>query len=198
MPNFTPELSSEYLAKLLNETEARKASSIGLARQEGQSGGLAAQAAMGTRIGAAETEAASEQANTVSKFNFDVAGLDREKRLTQEGRAFDMSEAEKQRKEQERLMRMGFDFQSGEREAQNRFETVQSQQGALFGSITGLTMLGAGMYAGSKKGKSGSTGNYEALNTGRNISSYSGDTGSGSESEESESDWSESDWSESD
>lgn len=146
---YTPELNKEYLAGLLAPIEEAGAEQEGRARSEAAARGLEGQAMAGSMIQGARSETARQKAATISKFNFDVAGLSRAERLTKEQEAYQSSEAEKQREEQEKLTKMGFEFQDQQREAARRASSVIGPQ-----QVLGLTagLIGSGI--------SGATGGY--------------------------------------
>lgn len=153
MPNqnareFTPELSKEYLSAGLGDIEryGRRRKGQAVARMGAR--GLLGQASYGSEIGEAISETGRERSRYIGDFNLKVAGLQREERLTGERREYEMTEAEKTRKFQERLANMGYTFRRGEREASQGYERVQAQQGAVTGAIGSTISRGLGAYAG--------------------------------------------------
>lgn len=140
---FTPELSKEYLASLLNPIDEQERSAIGNARQEGAAAGLIGQAATGSRIGAVEAGADRSRTDTIAKFNENVAGSERSERLTAEKEAYDSTEAQKDRDFRKSLTEMGYQFSDQEREAQRKSDSDFNAPGFFAG--LGSTALSSGI-----------------------------------------------------
>lgn len=148
---FTPELSQDYLASLLNNVDQEEQTSIGKARQEGASAGLIGQAATGSRIGAAEQNANLNRNATISKFNLDVADKQYGERMTDEQRTFQDVERQKQDDFQKSLAEMGYQFSDSQRAIEEHDKNLITGS-SLLGLAAGAGAQGAGSYFGSKAG----------------------------------------------
>ncbi len=142
---FTPEINDKYLASLLNPIDEEQRRAEGRARMEGEAGGLIGKFSSGGKIGAAREGAARAKSDTISKFNWDVAGLRRGERLTGEGRAYESEEAKKQREFQEMLAQQGYTAEA----ARQRHEDIKGQQGLIAGGLMSAFSSGVGGLAGS-------------------------------------------------
>lgn len=171
---FTPELSQSYLASLLNPIDEREQSDVAEARREGQLGGLVAQAATGSRVGAIESQDAQLRNQTINRFNWDVAGKQYGERMTDEARAFQDTERRKAEDFKTEMASLGYQFDVGSLSARQGFEKDQARQGLVIGSLLSLGSQAAGKYAGSKMGGGGSSDN-----TGDLMGNTGGDTGVG-------------------
>ena len=168
-PEFTPELSSDYLQSLLNPINEEERQNVGAARREGAAGGLAGTAAEGSRIGQALFGGEQQKQSAVSNFNLDVAQAKRGERLTSEDEAFKDTERQKQEAFQQSLTEMGYAHENAIAAGQKH----AAEQGAIFGGITNLASAGIGGFfgglgkaagaAGAAAGAAGSAaGSYEA------------------------------------
>lgn len=130
---FTPELSQDYLARLLNDNVNEEAAGVGRARQEGESAGLVGQASTGSRLAAVEDDFNRNANDAVGKFNLDVAGKQYGERMTDEERAFQDTERQKQDDFQREMTVLGYNAQGAARNAQNRANKIQGEQGMVEG-----------------------------------------------------------------
>ena len=133
-PEFTPELSSDYLQSLLNPINEEERQNVGAARREGAAGGLAGTAAEGSRIGQAIFGGEQQKQSAVSKFNIDVAQAKRGERLTSEEEAFKDTERQKQDAFQKSLTEMGYAHENAIAAGQKH----SAEQGAILGAVTSL------------------------------------------------------------
>jgi hypothetical protein len=146
---FTPELSQKYLASLLNPIDESESSAVGKARAAGAAGGLGAQASTGAEIGAIEAGAERSKADTISRFNMDVAGKRRDERLTDESRTFQDIERQKQNDFEKQMSIMGYEHDNAVAAGAKH----SSQQGQLAG-------LGLGTASNAIGGFFGGIGGY--------------------------------------
>ena len=155
---YTPEMSAQYLTGRIGEIEAYGRQDEGRAVAEMASRGLLGQAQYGSAVGQARAGTAREKSRTIGDFNLRLAGLKREERMTEEGREYQSSEAEKSREFQEKLAVMGYQFRRGEREAMQGYQRVQSQQGAVVGGLFGIASSVSGAAIGAAMGAGGGGG----------------------------------------
>lgn len=147
---MTPELNQSYLANLLNQTDKQESIDEGRARAEGVAGGLGSQLATGAEIGLAREGAALSKTDTVNRFNMDVAGKQREERLTDEERTFRDTERQKTEDFQKQMAQMGYTFA----DASARRDQIAGQQGAVTGFLGSLASSAVGGYMGGLNKKS--------------------------------------------
>lgn len=131
---FTPELSAQVLASDLNTEEEGERTAVGNARKEGAAGGLVAQAATGSRIGAIESGATSAENADVANFNLDVANKSYSERMTDEGQAFQDTERQKTEAFQQSMAQMGYAFQDSQRVNEERNSKITGEQGLVEGA----------------------------------------------------------------
>ena len=141
---MTPEVGQEYLASRLREIGLEGRQAAGQATAGAMARGLGGQAAYGSQMGQVQEGISAQREKTLGDYAYNVAGLQRQERLTDEERAYQSSEKEKDRAMQEKLAQMGYAWQSGEGEAQRGYGKVQGQQGAVVGALTGLASMGLG------------------------------------------------------
>lgn len=144
---FTPELNEDFVNRLAGRAEARGAVRQGQARSEALSRGLEGDVFESSAVGGARAETDQEIKDIEGDFAYNVAGLAREERLGKQNRGYEVEdrnfsagEAEKNRALQERLARLGYDFQ------QNRDDTSfrRSYQMAPFQIATSALGYGLG------------------------------------------------------
>lgn len=145
---FTSEMNQGYLASLLNPIEQDEQASIARAKTEGAAGGLGMQAATGSRIGALEAGASTAREGLISKFNMDVAGKQREERLTDEQRTFQDLERQKTEAFQKSMTEMGYAFEDSQREAKRKSDNQFNTAGFVSGLASGALSAGVGGYFG--------------------------------------------------
>lgn len=141
---FTPELSKEYLASLLNPIEQQEEANVGEARREGAAAGLVGLASIGSRIAGAEEAADRAKRSAIAGFNLDVATKKREERLTDEDRAYRDTERQKTESFQESMAKMGYAFEASQNEG-----ALNAAKNALpWGIAEGAVSAGIGGYFG--------------------------------------------------
>jgi hypothetical protein len=131
---FTPELSSDYLASLLNPIEENERKNVGTARQEGAAAGLVGQAAEGSRIGAEEENAGLQENSAINGFNLDVANKQYGERMTDEAQSFQDTERQKTEAFQQQMEAEGFAHE----DAAAAGAKHAAEQGQLVGGFFGL------------------------------------------------------------
>ncbi len=141
---FADELSSQYLANLLNPIEEKEAEDVGAARREGAAAGLIGQAATGSRIAGAEAAAGKAENNAISGFNMDVANKKYSERMTDEGRAFQDTERQKTEAFQRSMAEMGYAFEA----SQNQGALNEAKRGQVLGAVSGVAGATLGGYLG--------------------------------------------------
>lgn len=153
---YTPELSQEYLASILNPIEASGAADEARARSEGQAAGLVGQAAMGSKVGMAREATARAKSQAIAGFNMDVAGAKRGERLTAEQQAYQSTESAKDRAFREHMAQIGYQYESAARAASEHGAKIRGQQGLVAGIAGSALTAGIGGYFGGL-GKAGGT-----------------------------------------
>ena len=139
---FTPEITEEFRRKLARPIEERTAQGIGLARGEALERGLTGDPFEASAVGAARQGGAQSLANLEADLAYGQAGLQREERLLGEGRRyqtgereasqlFGTGEGEKNRAFQERMARLGYDFEQGMRDKENKFSWGRAAETGL-------------------------------------------------------------------
>jgi hypothetical protein len=148
---FTNELGQDYLAGRLGDIDKEEAGQEGKAVSQAAARGLSGQAAMGIMQQGARQWGSEQKNKTISDFNLDVAGKQREERLhseyTGEAEAYQSSEAQKDRDLRVKLANMGYNQQANMAHQQHTWE----EQGMVIGGISGAIAGGAGA-AGSAMG----------------------------------------------
>ncbi len=137
-PEYTPELSKSYLAGELGDIEQSGRVDEGRASAEAASRGLLGQAFEGSAIGQVRAGTASDRRRAIGGFNLDVANKQRDERLyntrTADTRAYESTEAEKNREFQKSMAQMGYMFQDSQRNNQNRADKIMGEQGMVEGA----------------------------------------------------------------
>lgn len=105
---YTPEITEEFYNKLSRPIQQRTAERAGAKRGEALARGLAGDPWEASAVGGAEAEGDQQLSDLYSKLNYDVAGLQRDERLTGEDRAFRRAEAHDARAFQEKMARLGY------------------------------------------------------------------------------------------
>lgn len=144
---YTPELTSEFLSgrladieDLYREEEGRRTAELGARNLLGQTQGDMA-------IGQVRGKRVRALSDAITGFNMDVAGLNREERLTREGREWEAGEAQKERDAREglavKLANMGYAYG----DASARRDMIRGQQGMLYGAgiKLGTNLIGKGL-----------------------------------------------------
>ena len=164
---FTPELTTDSLAALLNPGEEEERQRISNAKNEGAASGLVGQAAEGSRVGAIEAGAGRDRNSAIAGFNLDVADKQYGERRTSEQEAFQDTERQKEEAFRTQMMEMGYAhedaMQAGAKHAAEQGEIlglVGGIGGAAIGGALGGPM-GASMSAAAGKGLAGTTPSEE-------------------------------------
>lgn len=155
---YTPELNQDYLASLLNPIEEGTASAVANVNARRRAGGLDSQASTGAEMGAIEAGALRAKSDTIGKFNFNVAGMKRGERLTNEKQAYESTEAQKERDFREHMNELAYARSVKDRESQNRANKIAGQQGMVTGALVSLGSAAAGGYFGGLGGAASSAG----------------------------------------
>lgn len=150
---FSPELSSAYLAQLLNHIDTKEGQAEGNARREALAGGLEGTAEMGSKIGWARANAANEGLDVTNQFNLDVANKQYSERMADESRGFQAEQAQLNREEQERLSELGFEHSMALTKEEENYQDSGFWKGALTGGITSIASAGVGGYMGGLAAK---------------------------------------------
>ena len=149
---YTPELSSSVLAGQLNLIDQSESDEEGRARKEALAGGLEGTAEMGSKVGYARANADNAKLGLLGNWDATVAGKQYGERMTDEGQSFQASEAQKSRDLQEKLAEMGYQWGTGEGQAERGQSRVTGQQGLVTGKLLGLAAKGVGAYFGGPVG----------------------------------------------
>lgn len=152
---FTPELTAQSLAALLNPIEENERAEVGAARREGAAGGLVGQAATGSRIGAAVNNAGQNEESAVAGFNQNVAKAQYGERMTDESEAFQDTERQKTEAFQTSMAALGYQFADSQRVNQNRADKISGEQGLVEGAGLNLLSKGLGNALGGSSGGGG-------------------------------------------
>lgn len=131
-PEFTPELTESFLKGRLDDIGKQESIQEGQATSEAASRGLAGQAYEASLVGSARAGAASERDRAIGAFNYDVANLNRQERLTKEERDYSTTESQKERDFQSSMAEKGYAAQR----AAARQEHIWGQQGYVTGELT--------------------------------------------------------------
>lgn len=145
---YTPELSAQFLAGELAPISEGEQEAEGLARQEGEEGGLIGKFSTAGKIAGARAAAASQKAGIIGQFNMERARAQYGERMTDENRTFQATEAQKQRDFQEMLTRLGYTNEIKRRESENRRSKIQGEQGLVEGALVQGAVSGIGGLAG--------------------------------------------------
>lgn len=142
---YTPELTKEMLAGELGDIDQLVREQEGVATSNAYARGLGGQAMHGSLIGAVRAGGVRQKAATIADFNAKLAGLRREERLTEEGRAYETEQTQKDREFQEKMTRLQSWLTGGQEANMMRARNVAGQQGAVTGMAT---QIGAGLLVG--------------------------------------------------
>lgn len=134
---YTPELSADFLAGQMGQISDLYRAEEGRATSEAGARGLLGQQQGDAMVGATRTARTRGLSDAIVNFNMGVAGLNREERLGDkargwnvEDRNFGAAEAEKDRAFQEKLAQLGYKYG----DASARRDMVYGQQGAVMGA----------------------------------------------------------------
>ncbi len=141
---FTPELTADFYDKMSKRITARGETNAGRARSEALSRGLGGDPYEASAVGLARQGTQDELGSFDADLNYKIAGLNRDERLTKEGRAYDSEEAQKDRAFREKMAQMGYDWQGDQANTANR----RSQQAAMWQIPLGAASKAAGAWAG--------------------------------------------------
>ncbi len=149
-PEYGPELSAQFLSRLTSPIDDMERQDEGRAYAESAARGLSGQATEGSLVGNVRSGARRDKSNAIADFNYKLAGMQRDERLTRENRdasqGFAADQAEKDRKFKEHLTEMGFAHETGMLGAEQGFERIQAQQGAVVGALSGGTAMASAKY----------------------------------------------------
>lgn len=148
---FSPEITDEFMNKLTRPIQDRTAQRVGQARGEALERGLSGDAWEASAVGLAKGEGDRQETDVRADAAFQLAGLSRQERLGKEARGYDVedrnfaaNERATDRALQERLARLGYDFQQSQSDTDFRrsYQMLPWQIGAQ----------GAGLAFGKKLG----------------------------------------------
>lgn len=127
LQEFTPEINQDFYNKLARPIAQQGAERQGQARGEALARGLSGDPFEASAVGAARTGTDNALADLSAGIAYQGAGMQREERLRGqsrdwqvEDRNFGAAEQAKNRDLQERLARLGYDFQSDQASTANR------------------------------------------------------------------------------
>jgi hypothetical protein len=141
---YTPELTADFLAGTLDQISDIYRQEEGRATAEAGARGLLGQTQGDMMVGQTRTARARGMSDAILNFNMGVAGLNREERLTREGREWEAGEAQKERDAREglavKLANMGYAY--GDSSARRDYQ--YGMKGLVAGGIGNLVSRGAG------------------------------------------------------
>lgn len=168
---FTPELDENLLSRMRQKIQKQGVQDRGRGTREALERNLQGEAWEGSRRGSVDAGTLDAMANLEADFAYRRAGLQREERLagvergwrseeSQKGRQFEAEQSATDRALQERLARMGYDYNAEQRKKARR-EALMGAAGGAIGTYVGSKYGGAA--GGAAGGQSGSAwGRYAA------------------------------------
>lgn len=148
---FTAEVNEDFYNSLARKIKDRGVTRAGTARSEALSRGLGGDPYEASAVGLANQGTDAELANLDSSLAYNVAGLGREERLSQQSRGwqvedrnFGAAENEKDRAFRERMARLNQDWMGDQANTENR----RSMQAALWQIPLGGAAKGLGGWMG--------------------------------------------------
>lgn len=150
---YTPEITTNYLANLQKPIEERGIQNVGRARGEALRRGLTGDPFESLRVGTAINNTSNELTNANNNLAYNVAGLQREERMIGEKNAFESAEAEKQRKFQEQMAVMQNNYANNLLASQRQW-AKQDNAANFWPNLLGNTVsLAGGVAAGKYLGR---------------------------------------------
>ena len=139
---FTPDVVSRAVQAQLSGIDLEGEQEEGQADSAAASRGLLDQAQGASMAAGAEADTASKRASAISNWNYKVAGMQTQERMTEEQQAYESSEAQKDRDAQQQ-MQQAYETYMGQQNANiMRAKKIAGEQGEVVGGIQGLAEAG--------------------------------------------------------
>lgn len=135
VPEYTKELSSDYLAGILTPLQQQEQVDEATAKSEGAAGGLIGKFTQAGKIQAARSNLGAAKASAVGNFELQAANAALGQRQTDEARQFQDTERQRTEDFQKQMQALGFQFEDAQRQNSERSNFILGQRGFAQGGF---------------------------------------------------------------